>query len=392
MRLAVFALVLVTAAHAAAQLDTTTTLPEPTTTTTLLEETTTTVVETTTTSTTTSTTSTTLPGLPCVPDDLGACDDGNTCTLDFCDPITSRCVYTLLTNVPCADEGVFCTVDVCIGGVCQHAPADFRCDLGECVVRGCRPTDPDKDSRGCVLLSGRQPEGQPCTEDGFTCTDDVCLDGSCLHVPVDSRCEQVDACRASACIPQQPDRDAAGCAAGPPRAEGEQCSEDSDPCTLDVCRTGACAHETTVDVDACFPLQEVFRRAIALGNLTRELTEVLAAASPERFAASLAELTRIQTDLDAASAVLAGRDPLELAPLVEGGSTIGETPPSERVRTAFTMVLRTPGRVSAFLESLAEARSRAALGAQSARRVRRRGRLLLRNTRALRHDLRRLRG
>jgi hypothetical protein len=323
-----------------------------------------------------------------VPGDL-ACDDGNACTLDFCDPVTSRCEYTLLDNVPCADEGVFCTVDVCIGGVCQHAPADFRCDLGECVVRGCRPADPDRDRRGCVLLSGRQPEGHPCTDDGFTCTDDVCLNGSCLHVPVDSRCNQVDACRAAACIPQQPDRDAAGCAAGPPRAEGEQCSEDADPCTLDVCRTGVCAHETTVELEACFPLQEVFRRAIALGNLTRELTDVLAAASPERFAASLAALARIRTDLDGAVAVLAGRDPLELAPLGPG-STIDERPPPERVRDAFTMVLRTPRQVSAFLQSLAEARSRAALGAQTARRVRRRGRLLLRNTRALRFDLRKL--
>lgn len=409
MRVAIIALALVTAASAAPKGDrptttllessttttslaeetTTTSRPEETTTTSLPEETTTTIETTTTTSTTSSTTSTTLPGLPCAAGDLSACDDGNPCTLDFCDPVASRCVYTLLDNVPCADEGVFCTVDVCVGGVCQHAPADFRCDLGECVVRGCRPNDPAKDRRGCVLLSGRQPEGQPCTDDGFTCTDDLCLNGSCLHVPVDSRCEQVDACRASACLPQQPDRDEAGCSAGAPRGEGEQCSEDADPCTVDVCRTGACAHETSVDVQACFPLQEVFRRAIALANLTRELTDVLVTASPDRFATSLLTLGRIQSDLDGAIAVLAGRDSLELSPMGTD-STPGDTPPSERVRTAFTMVLRTPAQVSAFLQSLAEARFRAALGAQSARRVRRRGRLLLRNTKSLRGDLRHL--
>jgi hypothetical protein len=384
VQLTVVALVLVIVTSAAAKLETTTTTLElPTTTSSVPEVTTTTVSKTTTTSTTT------LPGLPCVNGDLGACDDGNPCTLDFCDPISSRCVYTLLNNTPCTDDGVFCTVDLCVSGVCQHAAADFRCDLGECVVRACRPNDAQTDRRGCILVTGRQPEGQPCTDDGFACTDDVCLGGSCLHLPVDSRCDQVAACRAAACTPQQPDRDETGCAPGPPRAEGEQCSEDADPCTVDVCRAGACSHETTVDAESCFPLQDVFRRAIALGTLTRELTDMLAGVAPDRFASALAALDRVQSDLDAAVAVLAGRETLETAAAGDG-STLAGMDPSERAHIAFTTVLRTPQQVSLFLQSLAQARARAALGRPTAGRVRRRGRLLLRTTRALRWDLRSL--
>lgn len=394
----VFALVVIASASASAQLDTTTTLEEPvTTTTTLLDVTTTTLLEVTTTTllpettTTTSiseptTTTTTLPGLPCAPTDLSTCDDGNPCTLDFCDPLTSRCVYTLLNNTPCTDDGVFCTVDLCVNGICQHAAADFRCDLGECVVRACRPDDADHDRRGCILVSGRQPEGQPCTDDGFSCTDDVCLNGSCLHVPVDTRCDQDTACRASACLPQQSDGDATGCAPGPPQAEGEQCSEDTDPCTADVCRAGTCSHDATVDEGSCFPLQDVFRRAIALGNLTRELGELLNVA-PDRFAGPLTALSHVQSDLDDAITVLAGRTmPATLA--TGDGSTLAEMDPSERAHIAFTTVLRTPQQVSFFMQSLAQARTRAALGRPAASRIRRRGRLLLRNTRALRFDLR----
>jgi hypothetical protein len=402
MRIGLLLVLLLTVVPAIAKKHTTTTSESTTTlepTTTLLETTTTTettsTIETTTTSTTrptpttttTSTTTTTLPGIPCQSQDISVCDDGNPCTLDFCNPLTSRCVYTLLDNTPCADEGVFCTVDVCIGGICQHAAADFRCDLGECVVRACRPDDPQIDSRGCILLSGRQPEGQPCTDDGFTCTDDLCLGGSCLHVPVDSRCESVEACRAAACVPQQPDRDEAGCAAGPPRAEGEQCSEDADPCTTDVCHAGTCSHETAIDAEACFPLQDVFRRAIALGNLTREIRDLLAVASAERFASSLATLDGITSDLDAAAGALAGRETLEPA-AVGVGSALGGVDPSERAHVAFTTVLRTPQQVNVFLQSLEQARARAALGRPAARHVRRRGRLLLRSSRLLRLNLR----
>src|SRR5262249_55802923 len=145
---------------------------------------------TTTVSSPTATTGTTLPApRACVLDDATACDDGDPCTGDVCDPGSLTCVHVPLDGVPCTDDGVFCTIDRCVAGVCEHAPLDLRCDTGACVVRACVPAHPRADRDGCVLLRGqRKTNGTPCTDDGFTCTDDVCMSGVCLHVPVDDRC------------------------------------------------------------------------------------------------------------------------------------------------------------------------------------------------------------
>jgi hypothetical protein len=195
-------------------------------------ETTTTLVETTTTTLAerVTTTTTLAPPVGCDPTRPGDCDDGDPCTRDSCGGAFLTCEHIPLDGTPCPDDGVFCTVDRCKEGVCTHRLSDRRCDRGECVIRACRPGERHADHHGCVLVKGKDKrDGVPCTDDGFGCTDDVCMHGGCMHMPMDTRCVPTGMCTAGACDPSMSDHDEAGCAHGPPRSEG-RCAEDADAC------------------------------------------------------------------------------------------------------------------------------------------------------------------
>lgn len=61
-------------------------------------------------------------GLNCaVPGNQPICDDGVFCTNDSCDPVTGKCVYTPSTG-PCDDSDVCTKNDTCGGGVCVGVP------------------------------------------------------------------------------------------------------------------------------------------------------------------------------------------------------------------------------------------------------------------------------
>jgi hypothetical protein len=337
------------------------------------------------------TTTTTVPPPGCAPDDPHACDDGDPCTLDACDPASLACVHTPLDGTPCPDDGIACTEDRCASGVCEHRPSDLGCDRGECAVRACRPADPGADRQGCIVVADQSgTEGAPCTDDGFACTEDVCMDGLCLHMPVDSACLPADACRAAACAPARAGHDDAGCVPGPARGEGQPCAEDADVCTVDVCRAGTCAHEPATDTAGCAPVQDAFHQTIALGNLTEELgAGMTASAGSPPVQRAINSLGSVAADLESAARALAGEPPLGTA-LAGAQAGASGSPAAERARIAFTTVLHTPGQVSAFLQTLAQARTRVAIGGSAVRHLRRRGRVLLRGTRQLRASLRAL--
>jgi len=61
---------------------------------------------------------------------------------------------------------------------------------------------------------------------------------------------------------------------------------------------------------------------------------------------------------------------------------------TDRAHIAFTTVLHTPRQVSAFLQAVSQARAIQALDAQTARHLRRRGRMLRHSVRTLRTELR----
>jgi hypothetical protein len=342
------------------------------------------------TTSTTTTPPTTLPAPPgCIPGDPRSCDDGDACTLDACDSTSHACVHTPLDGTPCPDDGVGCTEDRCASGVCEHRPRDLRCDRGECATRACRPADPGADRQGCILIEDQSgTDGTRCTGDGFSCTEDVCMGGLCLHMPVDSACVPPDACRAARCAPAVAGHDEAGCVAGMPRGEGQTCAEDADLCTSDVCRAGTCAHERATDTSGCTPIQDAFQQTIALQNLTEDIGADVADTPVPALQSALARLSAVEAELATAADALAGHT---VEPAVAGADAgPSRDLAADRAHIAFTMVLRTPRQVSAFLQTLAQARTRASIGRRAAHRLRLRGRVLLRGTRHLRASLRAL--
>ncbi|MEM1024678.1 MAG: hypothetical protein AAF627_07600 [Myxococcota bacterium] len=96
-----------------------------------------------------------------------SCDDGNTCTDDFCDARTG-CVNVLAAA---CDDGDPCTEDLCDPrNGCRHEPLPDFTPCGSC--RACR-------SGRCEL--GDIAEGRAC-DDGDVCTtEEACTAGECLE-------------------------------------------------------------------------------------------------------------------------------------------------------------------------------------------------------------------
>ena len=93
--------------------------------------------------------------------------------------------------------------------------------------------------------------------------------------------------------------------------------------------------------------------------------------------------------------ILSGRSAeAALAPLVAARRATSvptlETTAQQRARVAFEHVLRTPKEVRGFLQVVAAAQQRALVARPTAQDLRRRGRDLLRGTKGLRRELRRL--
>jgi hypothetical protein len=136
------------------------------------------------------------------------CDDGNECTECFCDPQdveadADGCVCIPVAGQPaCTDDGFSCTDDVCIDGVCTHIPDDPACDDGnECTDCICDTSDSAADSAGCVCTA--VADLSPCIDDGIGCTDDICIGGACSNVPDNSACDDGVDCTDDVCDPAQ---------------------------------------------------------------------------------------------------------------------------------------------------------------------------------------------
>ena len=159
--------------------------------------------------------------------DVIACEDGNPCTTDTCEPATG------CSNVPvlgACDDGDPCTVgDACAGGSCTPG-AELHCDDGDpCTMDLCG-------AAGCTTLLA--PDGAPC-DDGDACTAlDACAAGACEGgAPLD--CGDGDVCAQAGCDP------VSGCWSSP--LTGPSC-DDGDACTSsDTCVSGVCTGGGPVD-------------------------------------------------------------------------------------------------------------------------------------------------
>ena len=179
-----------------------------------------------------------------------ACDDGDGCTEDTCDPVTGDCSYGDV-ECPASDEP-------CLVAVCQ-APAGCALVAGG-EGGGCDDANPctsDDVCQGGICVGG----GNPC-DDGDLCTVDICLDdGGCEHEAVDCPADPDQPCKKASCSADE------GCLLlkikfGTPCEDGLVCTvdtycqggicqkggpnlcDDGDPCTSDSCAEalGGCQH------------------------------------------------------------------------------------------------------------------------------------------------------
>lgn len=183
----------------------------------------------------------------CIVDDVrrGACcadsdcEDGVICTQDLCVrglceslPVDSDCdsgfVCDLVlgcvpengcdNNADCSD-GIYCTVDRCVGGICENSPDDGKCPIGH----SC------SDTSGCVR-DAECVRNSDCDEAGADCNIDWCVYGACRREPSDSLCEDGYICSSSG-----------DCIAEPECYTWADCS-DGLLCTIDRCTGGVCTY------------------------------------------------------------------------------------------------------------------------------------------------------
>ncbi len=185
------------------------------------------------------------------------CDDGDSCTRDFCVP-SAGCAHLdelcpsdcsgLADGTRCSDGSVCTAGDTCSGGVCVPGPPPVCADADECTSASCDP------AFGCVYTeefvsppcvpscSGTVADFTPCPGDGNLCTLDACLpsvdffrDQCVVGLRLSRQCSDGNACNGQEwCSP------VLGCQAGPPLPcdDGDPCNgaETCDPAT--GCQSG----------------------------------------------------------------------------------------------------------------------------------------------------------
>jgi hypothetical protein len=301
-------------------------------------------------------------------------------------------------GTPCGDDQNACTFDQCTGtGTCGHPHRpDFSatCDDGN----ACTSNDVCVDGvcSGLVKVAGCCQTDDECA-DAYACTEDRCTSNACLHVPVDDRCGTGTECQAPACAPGETGADTDGCVL---RAANEvgYCTEDHDPCTVDLCRTGSCAHEDDGSGPRCPALDDPYLTLQALLDRTGETRALLTEAEKTGCAAlasgcqivggarspvpRLAEfLDAARSDLETASLTLAGRI----------GPPLGATrDPVVRARLALGLIAPTRARLRTYLLTIGQLRRQKLLGRTFAKQLQAQARTLVGGTGQVQKRLRRI--
>jgi len=176
----------------------------------------------------------------------GCYSEGDPCAASgyYCNDTTDRCDECQV-NAHCND-GIFCTVDSCVNGTCWNSPSNARCPDDGQYCNG---------SEYCSASSGCRHSGDPCAaigltcnettdecegclvdadcDDGVGCTNDTCVNNSCVFTPDDLNCADDGLyCNGLEICSPLDDCVSAG---DPCEASGRICNEDEDRC--DECLT-----------------------------------------------------------------------------------------------------------------------------------------------------------
>ncbi len=189
----------------------------------------------------------------CVVSGALVCDDGNPCTNDSCN---SQLGCTHVPHLGACNDGNACTLgDGCASGACLGKALECD-DLNVCT------TDVCKVDTGCGYL----PVPGPC-DDGDACTSgDTCTEGTCTGGAAD--CDDKQPCTVDTCT------SLGTCAHDATTTESTGC-DDGDACTLgDTCKSGVCTAGVKIDCDdgntctdnACDPTSGLCKSALKKGS------------------------------------------------------------------------------------------------------------------------------
>jgi len=161
------------------------------------------------------------------------CNDNSPCTIDSC--VGGVCQYSPNNGVACDDNNICTSTDTCSGGACAGTPiagcdecsADPECNDGNpCTTDSCHPVGI------CIYANNTLP-----CNDGIACTqNDVCNNATCAGTPTPDggACDDGSSCTTN-------DTCTGGVCDGVPANDGASCNDGSICTFADVCAGGACA-------------------------------------------------------------------------------------------------------------------------------------------------------
>ncbi len=155
----------------------------------------------------------------------GSCDDGNSCSVSDTCTVNEQNQELCLGTPKDVDDQNPCTDDKCIDGDVIHEPlSGTGCAIGGPCQVG--------------LCSDGTCQSSPAT-DGTDCGGgNVCKDGQCTALGCNPACGECQVCNtaSNSCNPAP---------------NGQGCSDDGNPCTIDQCSGGGCAHPDAANGTSC---------------------------------------------------------------------------------------------------------------------------------------------
>ncbi|MBW1873587.1 MAG: hypothetical protein JRJ19_16085, partial [Deltaproteobacteria bacterium] len=160
-----------------------------------------------------------------------ACDDGNVCTADSCEPASGCSVTSVADDTPCPDANPCDGVETCQNGVCQDSTVPACDDQNPCTYDSCDPAS------GCFSIP--KSDGESCANDDVCDGDELCQ-GAVCQIGVALDCDDNDACTTDSCDVIN------GC------SNISISCDDSNLCTTDSCDAqNGCQYENVLDGTPC---------------------------------------------------------------------------------------------------------------------------------------------
>ena len=200
------------------------------------------------------------------------CDDGKPCTADSCNTKTGDCLHKTLADGATCDDGDKCTSgDKCknVGLITLCVGAKVNCDdKNVCTADSCSP------KLGCLhknlLIGASCEDGNKCTV-GDTCQGTLVKGGIACKSGKATVCNDNNPCTTDKCSPKTGLCVFTNLAVGAVCDDGSKCTSDDKCASLKlgmtcVGKTVDCADKNTCTVDGCSPKVGCLHKYLAVGS------------------------------------------------------------------------------------------------------------------------------